>query len=92
MDSREDLKPVLCGLLSRLDQAERIDPKAFPVLRPETHLERIPDKDEVTSSILVSPTRTPASAGVLLFSSCGFRSVATETRLFWLLVFYVILN
>ena len=25
------------------------------------------DKDEVTSSILVSPTRTPASAGVLLF-------------------------
>ena len=26
------------------------------------------DKDEVTSSILVSPTRTSASAGVLLFS------------------------
>ena len=67
MDSREDLKPTLCVLLSRFDQAERIDPKAFPVMRPETHLERIPDKDEVTSSILVSPTGTPASAGVLLF-------------------------
>lgn len=50
------------------------------------------DKDEVTSSILVSPTRTPASAGVLLFSSCGFRSVPTETRLFWLLVCYVTFN
>ena len=50
------------------------------------------DKDEVTSSILVSPTRTPASAGVLLFSCCGFRCVATETCSFWLLVCYVIFN
>ncbi len=32
MDSREDLKPALCVSLSRLDQAERIDPKAFPVI------------------------------------------------------------
>ena len=77
MDSREDLKPALCFLLSRLDQAERIDPKAFPVIRPETHLERIPDKDEVTSSILVSPTRTPASAGVLLTS---FRLLVVSRR------------
>ena len=92
MDSREDLKPTLCVLLSRLDQAERIDPKAFPVVRPETHLERIPDKDEVTSSILVSPTGTPASAGVLLFSCRGFRCVATETSLFWLLVCYAVSN
>ncbi len=64
MDSREDLKPALCFLLSRLDQAERIDPKAFPVIRPETHLERIPDKDEVTSSILVSPTAAARWAAV----------------------------
>jgi len=32
MDSREDLKPALCVSLSRLDQAERVDPKAFPVI------------------------------------------------------------
>jgi len=64
MDSREDLKPALCVLLSRFDQAERIDPKAFPVNRPETHLERIPDKDEVTSSILVSPTAAAQWAAV----------------------------
>ena len=76
MDSREDLKPALYALLSRLDQAERIDPKAFRVVQPETRLERIPDKDEVTSSILVSPTRTPASAGVLLLSCRGFCCVA----------------